>query len=71
MKISAKINMIIPPVSFVVWACALTGLGLESYIAMSLCKLRCNCICRPLPSNQSFYRQIAGYRMGVGDHRVG
>ena len=25
----------------------------------------------PLPSNQSFYRQIAGYGMGVGDHRVG
>ena len=36
----------------------------ERYVA-------CNCICWPLPSNQSFYRQIAGYRMGVGDHRVG
>ena len=31
----------------------------------------CKVICWPLPSNQSFYRQIAGYRMGVGDHRVG
>ena len=27
--------------------------------------------CWPLPSNQSFYRQIAGYQRGVGDHRVG
>ena len=27
--------------------------------------------CWPSPSNQSFYRQIAGYGMGVGDHRVG
>ena len=23
-----------------------------------------------VPSNQSFYRQIAGYQRGVGDHRV-
>ena len=30
-----------------------------------------NNICWPLPSNQSFYRQIAIYGMGVGDHRVG
>ena len=28
-------------------------------------------ICWPLPNNQDLYRQIAGYRMGVGDHRVG
>ncbi len=28
-------------------------------------------ICRPSPSNQSFYRQIAGYQRGAGDHRVG
>ena len=28
-------------------------------------------VCWPLPSNQSFYRHIAGCRMGVGDHRVG
>ena len=27
--------------------------------------------CWPLPSNQSFYRQIASYRRPVGDHRVG
>ena len=27
--------------------------------------------CWTLPSNQSFYRQIAGYGMGVGDHRIG
>ena len=27
--------------------------------------------CWPLPSNQSFYRQIASYQRGVGDHRVG
>ena len=25
-------------------------------------------ICWPLPTNQSFYRQIAGYQRGVGDH---
>ena len=24
-----------------------------------------------MPNNQSFYRQIAGYRMDLGDHRVG
>ena len=24
-----------------------------------------------LPSNQSFYRQIAGYGVGMGDHRLG
>ena len=28
-------------------------------------------ICWPLPSNQSFYRQITGYRRCVGDHSVG
>ena len=26
--------------------------------------------CWPLLSNQCFYKQIAGYGMGVGDHRV-
>ena len=26
--------------------------------------------CLQLPSNQSFYRQIAGYRMDLGDHEV-
>ena len=31
----------------------------------------CISICWSLLSNQSFYRQIAGYGMGVGDHRVG
>ena len=31
----------------------------------------CMHICWPSPSNQSFYRQIAGYRMGVGNDRVG
>ena len=31
----------------------------------------CKFICWPSPSNQSFYRQIAGYQRGVGDHRVG
>ena len=31
----------------------------------------CVCVCWLLPSNQSFYRQIAGYEMDVGDHRVG
>jgi hypothetical protein len=32
-----------------------------------------NIICRPSPSNQSFYtcRLIAGYQRGTGDHRVG
>ena len=29
-----------------------------------------NCNCWPSPSNQSFYRQIAGYQRGVSDHRV-
>ena len=28
-------------------------------------------ICRPSPSNQSFYRLIAGYQRGAGDYRVG
>ena len=28
-------------------------------------------ICWPLLSNQSLFRQIAGYVMGVDDHRVG
>ena len=28
----------------------------------------CICVCWPLPSN---HRQITGYGMGVGDHRVG
>ena len=28
-------------------------------------------VCWPLPCNPNFYRQIAGYGMGVGDHRVG
>ena len=28
-------------------------------------------ICQLLLSNQSFYRQIAGCRMYVGDHRMG
>ena len=33
---------------------------------------RCTCTCCwLLPSNQSFYWQIAGYRRGVGDHWVG
>ena len=27
--------------------------------------------CWALPSNQSFYRQIAGYQRGVGNRRVG
>ena len=27
--------------------------------------------CWPLPSNQSFYRQIADCQRGVGDHRIG
>ena len=33
----------------------------------------CACLhmCWQLPSNQSFYTQIAGYGMGVGDHMVG
>jgi hypothetical protein len=26
--------------------------------------------CRPSPSNQRFYRVIAGYQRGAGDHRV-
>ena len=30
----------------------------------------CVCVCWPLPSNQSFYRQIAGYQRGVDDHGV-
>ncbi len=28
-------------------------------------------LCRPSPSNQDFYRLIAGYQRGAGDHRVG
>ena len=30
----------------------------------------CNLVCWPLPSNQRFYRQIAGYVRGVRDPRV-
>jgi hypothetical protein len=30
--------------------------------------MKCVIICRPSPSNQSFYRQIAGYQRGAGDH---
>ena len=37
---------------------------------MNACTHPYNAICWPLPSNQSFYRQIAGYQRGVGDHRV-
>ena len=29
----------------------------------------CVCVCLPLPSNQSFYRLIAGYWMGGGGER--
>ena len=32
-------------------------------------KWLCIFTCWPSPSNQSFYRQIAGYQRGVGDHR--
>ena len=49
------------------------------------CVMECTCLgfnmyncngleestCWPLPSNQSFYRQIAGYVRGVRDSRVG
>ena len=36
----------------------------------------CVCVCVPVfvghcLAAKVFYRQIAGYRMGVGDHRVG
>ena len=34
-------------------------------------KAWCVCVCLQLPSNQSFYRQITGYVISVGDHRVG
>ena len=43
----------------------------------SVCSLHSNMtfsdirVCWPLPNNQSLYRQIGGYGMGVGDHRVG
>ena len=32
--------------------------------------LSTNTTCLPLPSNQSFYGQIASYRMSEGDHEV-
>ena len=35
-----------------------------------VCVCVCMCVCWPLPSNQSFYRQITGYKMGGGDHVV-
>ena len=42
------------------------------YICMCVCVCVCVCVfvCLPLPSNQSFYRLIAGYRIGVGYHKV-
>ena len=30
----------------------------------------CVCVCLSLPSKQRFYRLIAGYWMGGGDHQV-
>ena len=33
--------------------------------------ISCVSTCWPSPSNQSFYRQVARYQRGVGDHRVG
>ena len=37
---------------------------------MTSCVSMCIHVCWPLPSNPSFYRQIASYQRGVGDHRI-
>ena len=39
-------------------------------VNMCECVHVCACNCLPLPSNQSFYRLIASYWMGVNDHEV-
>ena len=38
------------------------------YVCLSVCMYA---FCLPSPSNQSLYRQISGYGISVGDHRVG
>ena len=43
----------------------------KSVCALMYESLVCVCVCLQLPSNQSFYRQITGYVISVGDHRVG
>ena len=30
----------------------------------------CVCVCLQLPTNQSFYRQITGYKMSVDNYRM-
>ena len=38
------------------------------YVQSNVCVLLC--VCLKSPSNQSFYRQITGHGMSIGDHRV-
>ena len=63
----ASLSLFLPPtvhVSLLISPCAM---HIYTYMYIDTCKH----ICWPLPSNQSFYRQVAGYWKGVGDHRVG
>ena len=39
-------------------------------VCVCLCLCLCVCVCLQSPSNQSFYRQIAGYGIDVDDHEV-
>ena len=36
-----------------------------------MCVCACICVSWKLPSNQSFYKQFAGYGKGMGHHKVG
>ena len=44
-------------------------LCMYTYAQINICTVYM-CIYLQSPSNQSFYRKIAGYRMSVGDHEV-
>ena len=46
-----------------VYACACVCVCVCVYVYV------CVYVCLQSPSNQSFYRQITGYGVGVGDHR--
>ena len=71
--ITGKILRIIAS-SLILWFCGLSLLCIYPthsgvfVVYVHLCILVC--VCLPLPSNQSFYRQITGYRMGMGDYDI-
>ena len=51
------------------WVYTCVCVHLCVYACACLCVCVCVCVCLQSPSNQSFYRQITGSGMGVGDHR--